>query len=323
MVTIQKKRVGKKTYLYLVKAVRLPDGKVKKLDKILDKNEKRLGIKILEKRSRDYFLRKEKESSAKFMQKNIKNSYIFSEAEIAKLEDIRVSYKYLLRGLSKNQLRDIFDRFTANFTYNSNAIEGNSLTLKDVRIVLFENGAVSGKGLREIYETRNSRLVVDSILKRKFKIRHEDIIKMHRLLMKDIDERTGYKKIPNVIISAGREIKTTEPEHVKKEMDSLISWYNKNSKILHPLEAAIIFHGKFEQIHPFEDGNGRVGRFLINVILVNSGYPPLIIRKSVRKAYISALQASDGGHDEKLKRFMLEKFKETYRKFFEIYVKYV
>ncbi len=187
--------------------------------------------------------------------------------------------------------------------------------------MIFDRESIQGKSLREIYETRNSRLVVDMILKKKFSITHDDIIRMHRLLMKDMDQRTGYKKIPNIIYRTEKEVYTTPPEHVEKEMTELIDWLNK-SENLHPLERAAILHGRFEKIHPFEDGNGRVGRFLINIILVNSGYPPLIIRKTRRTSYMSALAAADSGHDDKLKRFMLQAFKDTYRKFFEVYVKY-
>ncbi|MDI6721719.1 MAG: Fic family protein, partial [Candidatus Aenigmarchaeota archaeon] len=204
---------------------------------------------------------------------------------------------------------------------DSNAIEGNSLTLKDVSIVIFDNENIAGKSLREIYETRNSRIVTGMVLKKKFSVNNRDIIKMHRLLMKDIDVRIGYKKIPNIIYRTEKEVQTTPPERVEKEMTQLIKWYESNKKI-HPLELAAIFHGNFEKIHPFEDGNGRVGRFLINVILIENGYPPVIIRKTSRQAYMSALAAFDSGYEDKLKRFILDRFKDTYRKFFEIYVKY-
>ncbi len=164
---------------------------------------------------------------------------------------------------------------------------------------------------------------MEAMLKKKFKINHAGILKIHRLLMKDIDERRGYKKIPNIIYREEKEVETTPPENVENEMDRLIEWHNKSIKVMHPLEVAAMFHGRFEKIHPFEDGNGRVGRFLINVILINNGYPPLIVRKTSRAAYMDSLKAFDNGYHDKLKRFLLKKFKDTHRKFFEVYVKYV
>jgi len=320
---LRRRKINGKHYIYLVKSVRMPDGKNKKIMKMLKDAEKKDSVKKLEKKYRNYLIEKEAVLNYKYTIRKFKSSYIFSEDEIRKLEKIKVKYKNLFRKLKKEQKKDIFDRFAINFTYNSNAIEGNSLTLKDVRIVIFNKSVIKGKDLREIYETRNSRRVTDMVLRKKFKISHKDIKKMHRMLMKDIDSRIGYKQLPNVIITMGREIKTTLPEKVQKEMNILIKWYNSNEKKIHPLELATLFHGKFEKIHPFEDGNGRVGRFLVNSILINNGYPPIIIRKTVRGSYINSLRAFDLGHDDKLKRFMISKFKETFSKFFEVYAKYV
>ncbi len=302
---------GKK-YKYIVKSVRLPNKKVIPLEKLYKRNDKEI---------EKFFEEKEINENYKYVLKKFKSDYIFTEEEFKKIEKIKYRYKKILKRLTKTSLKDLFDRFTANFTYESNALEGNSLTLKDVAIVMFENIAIKGKDLREIYETRNSRKVVELILKNKFNITHKDIIKMHKILVKDIDVQTGYKKFPNILV--GKNIQTTPPEKVYEEMDKLIKWYEINKDIIHPIKLAAFFHGRFEQIHPFEDGNGRVGRFIISLILIKSKYPPLIIRKSKRISYINALEAFDNKHSAKLERFLLEKFKETYNKFFEIYEKYI
>ncbi|MBI2578335.1 MAG: Fic family protein [Candidatus Aenigmarchaeota archaeon] len=320
MVRVSWKRIGGRKYAYLAHSIRLPDGTVTTITKRLEEGDERKGSGALARKYSAFLSEKEKDMAGKWATKHYNGSYIFSSEEMRKIEAAGVGYARLLKKLDKARKKDILDRFTANFTYDSNAIEGNSLTLKDVAIVMFEKETVPGKPLREIYETRNSRAVVELIMRRKLGITQKDIIRMHRILMRDIDTRTGYKRIPNVIFRAEREVPTTPPEDVEKEMGKLIEWYNNSG--LHPLEKAAIFHGRFEKIHPFEDGNGRVGRFLINVILVNSGYPPLIIRKTSRRAYMSALTAFDNGHEDKLKRLMLRHFKDTFRKFFEIYIRY-
>ena len=120
-----------------------------------------------------------------------------------------------------------------------------------------------------------------------------------------------------------RNLKTTPPEKVEKEMNELIEWYNKNKGLIHPLRLATEFHARFERIHPFEDGNGRTGRILLNAILLEKSYPPLIIRKTSRIAYFSSLEAFDKGYKTKLEKFLLEKFKKTFNNFFKIYVKYL
>jgi len=321
MVRIAWKTINRRKYAYLAHSIRLPDGVVTTITKRLQKEEEEKKIEALARKYKDYFIEKEKTIAGNWASRHYKAGYIFSQEEIKKIEMMRVAYSYLIRKLDKTRQKDIFDRFTANFTYDSNAIEGSSLTLKDVAIIMFDRETVPNKPLREIYETRNSRTVVDMIFRKKFRISHKDIIKIHRMLMKDIDSRKGYKKIPNIIYRAEKEVKTTLPERVESEMNDLTEWYNTSK--LHPLECAAVFHGRFEKIHPFEDGNGRVGRFLMNIILVNNNYPPLIIRKTQRQRYMAALMAFDNGHEDKLKRFLLERFKETHRKFFEVYIKYI
>ncbi len=303
------KKVGGKKYKYLVKSFRLPDGSAKKIWFTGDGKPS------------SYFLLREKELNFEYALRKFQLDSIFTEEQVEYVEAMRVEYRNIIRQLTQPQKKDLFDRFTANFTYESNALEGNSLTLKDVAMVLFEGGSVAGKSLREIYETRNSRRVVELMLAGKFSISHKGIMRMHRILMRDIDTPTGYKKLPNFLL--GRRLETTPPEKVFGEMSALLGWYNANAGSIHPIKLAALFHGKFERIHPFEDGNGRVGRFLANAILLNGKYPPLIIRKSARRAYLSALEAFDADHPEKLEWFFLRRFRDTFRKFFGIYLKYL
>ncbi|MBI3623049.1 Fic family protein [Candidatus Pacearchaeota archaeon] len=307
------KEINGKKYRYALKSVRLPDGKIKVLEKRFKGETKEELNKIFNKKSEIEHLN--------YMLFNFRTDHIFTQEQFARIEEIRLGYLKLLRKLPKKNFKDLLDRFTANFTYESNALEGNSLTLKDVAMVMFENVSIKGKDLREIYETRNSRRIIEMIFKKEFDLTNEDIIRMHRLLVKDTGINAGYKKFPNMIV--GKNIRLIPPEKVYEEISELLKWVKENKGRLHPLKLAALLHGKFEKIHPFEDGNGRVGRFLINVILANNKYPPLIIRKSQRLAYLTALEKFDKGHSDNLERFILQRFKDTYRKFFEIYIRYV
>ncbi len=315
---IKEKIIKKKKYYYLAESFRLPDGRVKSIEKII---EKRAPLKELKGKYSDFFVNRKKEIFSEFALGKYKTASIFNKLEFKKIEDIKIDYQRTIKSFSKSQLKDVLDRFIANFTYESNAIEGNSLTLKDVAIVMFEKRAIEGKDLREIYETRNSRPLMDLLVKKKFDVSEKDIIKMHKMLMNDMDERTGYKQIPNYI--TGSSVKLTPPEKVKEEMGALIDWYEKAIERMHPIQASALFHGKFIKIHPFEDGNGRVGRFVSNAILINNDYPPFIIRKSQRDAYIKCMQDFFNGYTENLERLFLRKYKDTYRKFFEEYLKYI
>lgn len=316
MVMIKHKTINGKTYLYAEYSFRLPDGKVKKISKLIkeerDKEKKEV---------KGYFLKKEIEAYQRYAFKKYKANTVLTKEKIEKIESIKVEYKSLLKSLTKKQMQDILDRFTINFTYESNAIEGNSLTLKDVTFILAENIVPKGKGLGEVYETRNTRIANELLFNNKIKITMKDIIKLHSVLIKDTGVQEGFKKFPNVLLM--RNVETTPPEKVEEEMKDLISWYNKIKEKEHPIRVASEFHGRFERIHPFEDGNGRTGRILINAIFLENKYPPLIIRKTMRTSYFSALSAHDNGHKTKLERFLLEKFEKTFENFFKVYVKYI
>lgn len=316
MVSIKNKRRGNKSYLYAEHSFRLPNSKVVKLSKLVKNREESKSPSV-----KQYFIEKEALSYSAFALQNYKTDPVLTKEQMYKLEMMRVEYKNILRKLSRSQMKDVLDRFTVNFTYESNAIEGNSLTLKDVTLLLHENILPKGKDLREVYETRNTRIVNGLLFRNKIKITSKGILGLHALLVKDTGVREGFKQLPNFLLM--RNVKTTPPESVEKEMESLITWYYQVKDKEHPLKVASQFHGKFERIHPFEDGNGRVGRILINAMLLEQGYPPIIIRKSMRASYFNALEASDNNYHHKLERFLLEKMENTFKNFFEVYVKYI
>jgi len=316
MVSVKYKFINKRKYLYAEHSFRLPNGNIKKISKLIKNEEDKENKEI-----KDYFIKRQIKAYQDYALKNYKTDSILTEEQIKKLEQIKVEYKEITKRFTKKQIKDILDRFTVNFTYESNAIEGNSLTLKDVTLILGENIVPKDKDLREVYETRNTREVHELLFRNKIKINLKDIIKIHAILIKDTGVQVGFKKLPNYLVM--RNLKTTSPEKVEKEIKKLISWYERNKNKIHPLKLAAEFHAKFERIHPFEDGNGRTGRILLNSILLENNFPPLIIRKTARVAYFSSLEAFDKGYKDKLERFLLDKIKDTFEKFFKVYVKYL
>lgn len=316
MVSLKYKTINGKKYLYAEHSFRLPDGTIKKSSKLIKEEKDKESREI-----KDYFLKKQIKAYQNYALKKYKLDSIFTEEQIKKLESMKVEYKEIIKKFTKKQIKDILDRFTINFTYESNAIEGNSLTLKDVTLILEENIVPKDKDLREVYETKNTREAHELLFKNKIKITIKDIIKIHSILVKDTGIQFGFKKLPNYLVM--RNLKTTPPEKVEKEIKELISWYESNKNKVHPIRLAAEFHDRFERIHPFEDGNGRTGRVLLNVILLENNYPPLIIRKTSRVAYFSSLEAFDKGYKDKLERFLLEKLKNTFNNFFKVYVRYL
>jgi len=314
---ITKKKIRGKEYTYAEHSVRMPNGRKANISKRVPKGT--TGGDLDE--YMEYFIDKECELAGDWALKSYEFSHPLSEKDVKTVERMRILYKHIMRKVKGKDREDLWKRFVANFTYDSNAIEGNSLTLKDVTMLLFDKEMPKGKNLREVYETRNSKEALDRILKKRYGVSQGDIIALHRVMMRDIDERTGYKRFPNVILS--RDVETTPPERVEEEMDELIGFYEQNKGKLHPIRLVSGFHGRFEKIHPFADGNGRVGRFLVLIQLLNQGYPPPIIRRSQRRSYFNALQAFDNGHEAKLVRFILKGYKRTFGKFFKVFVKYL
>jgi Fic family protein len=316
MTSVAYKTINGKRYLYAENSFRLPDGKIKKISKLIREEKEKNSREI-----RNYFMKKQIKAYQDYALKTYEADSILTSEQIKKLESIRIEYRKIIKNLTKNQIKDILDRFTVNFTYESNAIEGNSLTLKDVTLILGENVVPKNKDLREVYETKNTREAHELLFRNRIKINIRDIINIHSILIKDTGVQSGFKKIPNYL--AMRNLKTTLPEKVEEEMKKLISWYESNKDKIHPLRLASEFHAMFESIHPFDDGNGRTGRILLNAILLEHNYPPLIIRKTARIAYFSSLEAFDKGYKGKLERFLLDRIKDTFEKFFKIYVKYL
>ena len=316
MVAVKEKSISGRNYLYAEYSFRLPDKSIKKISKLI-KNKPDAANET----TKQYFIAKEKKAYQTWALKTYSEDSIITRKIIEDIEELRVEYKHITNRLTKPQFEDIIDRFTINLTYESNAIEGNSLTLKDVMLILKENIVPKGKNLREIYETKNTRIAHNLLFSNKLKINRESIIKLQSTLVKDTGINTGFKKLPNFLLM--RNVKTSPPEQVETEMKKLIDWYNNSKQKIHPIKLAAIFHSRFEQIHPFEDGNGRTGRILINAILLEHNLPPLIIRKTMRTTYFSALEASDKGHTLVLERFIIDKFKKTFNNFFKIYVKYL
>src|SRR3989344_2615296 len=126
MVSVKYKNINGKKYLYAEYSFRLPNGRIKKISKLIQKEEDKNNKEV-----RDYFLKKQIKSHQDYALKVYKTDSILTEEQIKKLESIKIEYQKIIKSFTKNQIKDILDRFTVNFTYESNAIEGNSLTLKD------------------------------------------------------------------------------------------------------------------------------------------------------------------------------------------------
>ena len=194
------------------------------------------------------------------------------------------------RPIPKETLKSLRESVNLEWTYNSNGIEGNTLTLRETQVVL-EGITVGGKSIKEHLEAINHEkaiLFLDDLVKDNDPINEWNIKNIHQLIVKDIDnENAGRYRKENVIIKGATHI---PPDYLKvpELMEKLILTYNAWSEY-HPIIQAALLHGELVKIHPFIDGNGRTSRLLMNLVLMNKGYNPVIIKKESRLKYYEAL----------------------------------
>ncbi|WP_027390124.1 Fic family protein [Chrysiogenes arsenatis] len=195
------------------------------------------------------------------------------------------------RPLPPAVLANLREHLMLQWTYHSNAIEGNTLTLKETKVAL-EGITIGGKTLREHFEVVNHRdaiLMVEELVSHKQPLNEWTLKSLHQLVLKNIDnENAGqYRKI-NVLIS-GATHRPPDAMHVPQAMEDFLSWSNQQAMVLHPVERAARVHGEFVKIHPFTDGNGRTARLLMNLELMKAGFPAALVLVEQRLEYYEAL----------------------------------
>lgn len=223
-----------------------------------------------------------------------------------------------VRPLPKAVTQRLQEEMIVEWTYNSNAIEDNTLDLGETRLVLEEGITIHGKPLKDHLEAINHKEALEylfKIIKKKKKIDEDLIKKLHSIVVKDIEkEYAGIYRIGQVrILGAG----FIPPNYVKipNLINELLKWYYSEGEKLYILDQIAIFHHRFETIHPFFDGNGRTGRLLMNIKLMKRGYPPIIIANNERKKYLNTLSKANKGSYKPLVLFFaisLEKYLDVY-----------
>lgn len=270
---VRKKNIKGRAYYYIVKSTRI-EGKLKKIERYIGINPP--SKKDLREYNEEFDSIKEFLSSKKIV-----------------LNSIQQSYLHKLKNGKKDELKNIEEDILIRFTYDTSRIEGSSLTYKDTKMLLQEGISPNKKPLSDIKEAENHKkaflFMKESIKK---DISKEFILKLHKILKNDVSEDAGRFRDAQVFVGSLVPIKASM---IEREIYNLISWY-KNNKDTHPLELAAAFHCIFERLHPFFDSNGRVGRLLLNFILLKNDYPIIIIQNKSRRRYYNALRRADSGN---------------------------
>ena len=200
------------------------------------------------------------------------------------------------RPLTQGELERLNEEFTVEYTYNSNAIEGNTLTLRETDLVL-RGLTIDQKPLKDHMEAVGHKEAFDfvrELVQENAPLSERVIQQIHYLVLADKKEDRGvYRRVPVRILGARHE--PVQPYLIQPKLEQLLREYAESGE--HPVTKLARFHIEFEGIHPFIDGNGRTGRLLVNLELMKAGYPPIDIKFTDRLAYYRAFDAYHLNHD--------------------------
>lgn len=216
-----------------------------------------------------------------------------------------------LRPLPASAVQKLREQFQIEMTYNTNAIEGNSLTLRETFLVVNEGLTVKGKPLKDHLEAKSHQAALEYLYElieqgHRVTVSEHLIRQLHQLVMQDVDRAWAgvYRNGPVMI--TGTKHRPPEALEVSKKMHAFVTWLNKNERKIHPIELASQAHHRLAAIHPFFDGNGRTSRLLMNVLLMRKGYPLTIILKNDRKKYYRVLSRADDGDGAPIIQFIAQ-----------------
>jgi len=272
MVHIEERVEGKKKKYYLAKTIRNKD-KVRKKRVFLGTDLNKIQIEKLKK-------------DAMIELGEIDFEDVLNENEIKEFENIKERLANKIANFDKNSF---YELFVSEFTYDSNAIEGSTLTLDETNQVLFEGISPKGKPLIHVQEAKNHKEAYDFIVKSKRKkIDTKFLCGIQQIVVKET-RINGIGELRTVNVRVGTHV-APQFYSVPRKLTALIKWFNSNVNKYNPIVVSAYFHAVFEEIHPFVDGNGRTGRLLLNLMLQEKGFPPIIIFFEQRQAYYSALE---------------------------------
>jgi fido (protein-threonine AMPylation protein) len=312
MVFHKVKTIKGRSYNYLVESLKV-NGKVCQIQKYLGpKKMKKIEIIEAMEKHWDWFQVEKIKKKAALLAVKYK-SKIFSSKQLIQLETIRYAFREYYRGLHPNEIERLEREFDIGYVHSTTSTEGNTCTLSEVTRILENHLTPKGKSLREMYEIRNFEDVLKYRKGYKGTISKKFIIKLHKLVMKDIDHYTlgSFRRIEVAIL--GSKTTLTPAIFVEEEMEKLLKWYHKNKGKRHPVELATEFHVRFEEIHPFTDGNGRVGREIFNLMITRAGFPSFNFDVKFRDEYLDGLEEGQKGDLNRINMYILVNFTEQMR----------
>src|SRR3989344_1704422 len=242
--------------------------------------------------------------------------YLFlSLEEVTTLETLKEKYFRKIKTMHEEEYLQFEQSFFTELTYNSNAIEGSSLSLEETDFVINKNIVPEGKSLREIYEAQNHVEALRFLKEYQGDLNEKLILILHSIITKNVLDRFSgaYRKTQVRIF--GSNVAFPPADKVPQLIKNLIYWYKKNKNKYHPFELAVLFSMKLVSIHPFVDGNGRVSRLIMNFILQKNGYPWINVYVKQREDYLKAVRKANDEDYTQILDYLIKTLKENLKDF--------
>lgn len=309
------KKVGGKEYFYIRE--KLPDLKKEKKPNVKDYyvcsiecNDDELRYKFCLASTK--FLFEVFSIITKLAKEKFSYNYL-NDTEVELLGFLNFAYEFLLKKYSASDLERYEEENYTKYVYGTTSIEGNTYTLRETDLTLNEGITVGNKEKREFYEIENYSLLKDHLKTIKTNVDLDFIKMIHSFVLRNIEpDSAGHFRNVDVGIR-GTEYEPPPAIVVKEELKDLIKWHKKNEEKIHPVELSAIFHQKFEEIHPFKDGNGRVGREILRLMLKKSGYPTIFIDKTSREEYLKSLDAGNKKEYKQISKFISKNILDVHK----------
>jgi len=300
MAYIERQERGKKQYFYVTKNFRTGVSKWKKIRRYCgDKKPSQTEFKRILDEIDD-------EAGGKgWLKEKTQFSYL-PENKAELLEDVRQNFNRWYGKLDGVSQKKFDDDFLVRFTYNSNAIEGNRLSLRETSMILSEDVIPTGVSTKDFNEAINGRDCIHFMKRYRGNLGKKFILKVQEALTKNTGCRLMGEYRDSQVRISGSEWIPPKAELVEGEMKKMLTWWRNNQNKLHAVELAGIIHNKLVRIHPFTDGNGRTARVIMNWILMKKKHPMFYIESREKMRYYKAIEEGDMGDDGKFIEYLTE-----------------
>lgn len=238
-----------------------------------------------------------------------------SKEQILEIEKLKQIYNEKIKRLSKEEFEIFENTFFTELTYDSNAIEGSSLSLEDTNLIVNEKLVPEGKTLREVNEAKNHMEAIKFLGGYKGDLTELFILKLHSIILKDISLKFAGRYRENPVRIFKSDVTFPDYEKVPQLVGNLVYWYKLNKSKMHPFELAVVFSMKLVSIHPFVDGNGRISRLIMNFLLKKKGYPWINIYMKQRSEYLKAVRKANDEQYRPIVEFSIKSLRENLASF--------